>query len=26
MGKNTPDPFAARPEVGEGLRKALREA
>jgi len=26
MGKNPPDPFAARPEVGEGLRKALREA
>ena len=26
MGKNPPDPFEARPEVGEGLRKALREA
>ena len=26
MGQNPPDPFAARPEVGEGLRKALREA
>jgi len=26
MGSNPPDPFAAKPEVGEGLRKALREA
>jgi NAD(P)-dependent dehydrogenase (short-subunit alcohol dehydrogenase family) len=26
QGINPPDPFAARPEVGEGLRKALREA
>jgi NAD(P)-dependent dehydrogenase (short-subunit alcohol dehydrogenase family) len=26
MGQNPPDPFAAKPEVGEGLRKALREA
>jgi NAD(P)-dependent dehydrogenase (short-subunit alcohol dehydrogenase family) len=26
QGQNPPDPFAARPEVGEGLRKALREA
>ena len=26
MGQNPPDPFEARPEVGEGLRKALREA
>ncbi|WP_295521498.1 SDR family oxidoreductase [Limnohabitans sp. Rim8] len=26
MGNNPPDPFAAKPEVGEGLRKALREA
>jgi NAD(P)-dependent dehydrogenase (short-subunit alcohol dehydrogenase family) len=26
MGKNPPDPFAAKPEVGEGLRQALREA
>jgi len=25
MGTNPPDPFAARPDVGEGLRKALRE-
>ena len=25
MGANPPDPFAARPEVGDGLRKALRE-
>ena len=24
MGKNPPDPFAARPEVGEQLKKALR--
>lgn len=24
MGKNPPDPFAARPEVGEQLRQALR--
>ncbi len=24
QGTNPPDPFAARPEVGEGLRKALR--
>ena len=24
MGKNPPDPFAARPEVGQGLREALR--
>ncbi len=26
QGLNPPDPFAARPEVGEGLRKALRES
>jgi NAD(P)-dependent dehydrogenase (short-subunit alcohol dehydrogenase family) len=26
QGQNPPDPFAAKPEVGEGLRKALREA
>ena len=26
QGQNPPDPFTARPEVGEGLRKALREA
>ena len=26
MGKNPPDPFAARPEVGEQLRAALRKA
>jgi NAD(P)-dependent dehydrogenase (short-subunit alcohol dehydrogenase family) len=26
MGNNPPDPFAAKPEVGKGLRKALREA
>jgi NAD(P)-dependent dehydrogenase (short-subunit alcohol dehydrogenase family) len=26
MGSNPSDPFAAKPEVGEGLRKALREA
>ena len=26
MGSNPPDPFAAKPEVGEGLRKALRAA
>ena len=26
MGKNPPDPFAARPEVGEQLRQALRAA
>ena len=26
QGINPPDPFAAKPEVGEGLRKALREA
>ena len=26
QGLNPPDPFAAQPEVGEGLRKALREA
>jgi hypothetical protein len=26
MGNNPPDPFAARPDVGEGLRKALRSA
>ena len=26
QGLNPPDPFAAKPEVGEGLRKALREA
>ncbi|PUE63251.1 hypothetical protein B9Z45_00820 [Limnohabitans sp. 2KL-17] len=26
QGHNPPDPFAAKPEVGEGLRKALREA
>ena len=26
QGINPPDPFAARPDVGEGLRKALREA
>ncbi len=26
MGKNPPDPFAARPEVGQQLRQALREA
>ena len=26
QGINPPNPFAARPEVGEGLRKALREA
>jgi short-subunit dehydrogenase len=24
MGKNPPDPFAARPDVGQGLREALR--
>jgi NAD(P)-dependent dehydrogenase (short-subunit alcohol dehydrogenase family) len=26
QGINPPDPFAARPEVGEGLRRALRES
>ena len=26
QGINPPDPFAARPDVGEGLRKALRSA
>ena len=26
MGKNPPDPFAARPEVGQQLRAALRQA
>jgi NAD(P)-dependent dehydrogenase (short-subunit alcohol dehydrogenase family) len=26
QGNNPPDPFASKPEVGEGLRKALREA
>jgi short-subunit dehydrogenase len=26
MGENPPDPFAAKPEVGEQLRAALREA
>jgi NAD(P)-dependent dehydrogenase (short-subunit alcohol dehydrogenase family) len=26
QGLNPPDPFAARPDVGEGLRKALRSA
>jgi len=26
MGHNPPDPFAARPDVGEGLRQALRSA
>jgi hypothetical protein len=26
QGINPPDPFAARPEVGEGLRQALRAA
>ena len=26
MGKNPPDPFAARPDVGQGLRAALRGA
>jgi NAD(P)-dependent dehydrogenase (short-subunit alcohol dehydrogenase family) len=26
QGNNPPDPFAARPDVGEGLRKALRSA
>ena len=25
MGQNPPDPFAARPEVGENLRQALRQ-
>jgi hypothetical protein len=24
QGINPPDPFAAKPEVGEGLRQALR--
>jgi hypothetical protein len=24
MGHNPPDPFAAKPELGEGLRRALR--
>jgi NAD(P)-dependent dehydrogenase (short-subunit alcohol dehydrogenase family) len=26
QGLNPPDPFAARPDVGEGLRRALRES
>ena len=26
QGNNPPDPFQARPEVGEGLRRALRES
>ncbi len=26
QGHNPPDPFAARPDVGEGLRRALRES
>jgi NAD(P)-dependent dehydrogenase (short-subunit alcohol dehydrogenase family) len=26
MGAKPPDPFAAKPEVGEGLRRALRQA
>jgi hypothetical protein len=26
QGINPPDPFASRPEVGDSLRKALREA
>jgi NAD(P)-dependent dehydrogenase (short-subunit alcohol dehydrogenase family) len=26
QGTNPPDPFAARPDVGEGLRRALRES
>jgi hypothetical protein len=25
QGSNPPDPFAARPELGEGLRQALRQ-
>jgi hypothetical protein len=24
MGQNPPDPFASKPELGEGLRQALR--
>jgi hypothetical protein len=25
MGHNPPDPFAAKPELGEGLRRALHQ-